>query len=74
MRYTVRMLCQNPQPTWEDLAKDSLKQKGHSYTKHKTTLDKEIRALKKSVKAMLEILGFSQSIIFGKQGRPKKSK
>ncbi len=74
MRYTVRMLCQNPQPTWEDLAKDSLKQKGHSYTKNKITLEKEIRALRKSVKAMLEILGFSQSIIFGKQGRPKKSK
>lgn len=52
MRYTVRMLCQKPQPIWEDLAEESLKQKGHSYTKNKNTLDKEIRALKKSVKGI----------------------
>lgn len=69
----VRLLCGQPKPTWNELAAESLKEKGLTYTKNEITLNKEIRALKKGVKEMLPVLGFSQSVIFGKQGRPSKS-
>jgi len=73
MTLTIRMLCEKPFQSWETLAEISLRNKGRKYTKNISTLNKEIRALKESVKVMLEFLGLPKENIFRTQGRPKKS-
>ena len=75
MRYTVRMLCQNPQPTWEDLAEVMLKDEGiKNYVKDpkkgKVLKDAIHRVRESSVRPTLKLLGLSTELVFGKRGRP----